>query len=107
MTYETLVEQVKTWADDKNLKAADPKIQWMRATEEIGEIRDVLLKPQKFDDPEHALKDAIGDSLVTLIVLAYQLDFDTVECLEQAYAEIKDRTGKMVNGTFVKDEDLK
>ena len=107
MSYETLVEQVKTWADDKNLKAAEPKIQWMRVTEEIGEIRDGFLKPQKFDEPEHALKDAIGDSLVTLIVLAYQLNLDTVGCLEQAYAEIKDRTGKMVNGTFVKDEDLK
>lgn len=85
---------------------ADPKIQWMRVTEEVGEIRDVLLKPTKFEDPEQALKDALGDSLVTLIVLAAQLNLDLVECLEIAYEEIKDRKGRMVNGTFVKEEDL-
>ena len=44
--------------------------------------------------------------LVTLIVLASQLNLDLVECLEIAYEEIKDRNGKMVNGTYVKSEDL-
>lgn len=105
--YELLAHKVKLWADERGLKNADPKIQWMRVTEEVGEIRDVLLKPNKFDEPEHALKDAIGDSMVTLIVLAHQLELDTVECLEQAYNEIKDREGVLVNGTYVKKEDLK
>lgn len=84
----------------------DPKIQWMRITEEVGEIRDVLLKPTKFTEPQAALKDAIGDTLVTIIVLAHQLDLDVTECLSIAYEEIKNRKGKMVNGTFVKEEDL-
>ena len=52
------------------------------------------------------LKDAIGDTLVTIIVLAHQLDLDVTECLSIAYEEIKNRKGKMVNGTFVKEEDL-
>lgn len=43
---------------------------------------------------------------VAIIVLAHQLDLDVTECLSIAYEEIKNRKGKMVNGTFVKEEDL-
>lgn len=105
-TFSKLIANINDWADDRNLKQADPKIQWMRVTEEVGEIRDVLLKPTKFTEPQMALKDAIGDTLVTVIVLAHQLDLDVTECLTIAYEEIKNRKGKMVNGTFVKEEDL-
>jgi len=105
-TLSDLVAKINEWADERNLKQADPKIQWMRITEEVGEIRDVLLKPTKFTDPQIALKDAIGDTLATIIVLAHQLDLDVTECLSIAYEEIKDRKGKMINGTFVKEEDL-
>ena len=104
--FEELKDKVVRWAIKRDLHQADPKIQWMRVTEEVGEIRDVLLKPTKFEDPKQALKDALGDSLVTLIVLGTQLNLDLVECLEIAYEEIKDRKGKMVNGTYVKSEDL-
>lgn len=103
---DNLITKINIWADERNLKQADPKIQWMRITEEVGEIRDVLLKPTKFTDPQMALKDAIGDTLVTIIVLAHQLDLDVTECLSIAYNEIKNRKGKIVNGTFVKEEDL-
>lgn len=105
-TFTDLITKINQWADDRNLKQADPKIQWMRITEEVGEIRDVLLKPTKFTEPQAALEDAIGDTLVTIIVLAHQLDLDVTECLRIAYDEIKNRKGKMINGTFVKEEDL-
>ena len=105
-TFSDLIAKINHWADERNLKKADPKIQWMRITEEVGEIRDVLLKPTKFTDPQMALKDAVGDTLVTIIVLAHQLDLDVTECLSIAYEEIKNRKGKMINGTFVKEEDL-
>ena len=101
-----LIDKVNEWADERNLQQADPNIQWMRVTEEVGEIRDVLLKPTKFTEPQAALKDAIGDTLVTIIVLARQLDLDVTECLGIAYEEIKNRKGKMINGTFVKESDL-
>lgn len=103
---QELITKINRWADERNLKQADPKIQWMRVTEEVGEIRDVLLKPTKFTEPQAALKDAIGDTLVTIIVLAHQLDLDVTECLGIAYEEIKNRKGKMINGTFVKEDDL-
>lgn len=105
-TVSDLITKINHWADERNLKQADPKIQWMRVTEEVGEIRDVLLKPTKFNEPQTALKDAIGDTLVTIIVLAHQLDLDVTECLNIAYEEIKNRKGKIVNGTFVKESDL-
>lgn len=105
-TFSGLINKINEWADSRGLKQADPKIQWMRVTEEVGEIRDVLLKPTKFTEPQAALKDAIGDTLVTIIVLAHQLDLDVTECLSIAYEEIKNRKGKMVNGTFVKEDDL-
>lgn len=105
-TFSDLITKINHWADKRSLKQADPNIQWMRITEEVGEIRDVLLKPTKFTEPQAALKDAIGDTLVTIIVLAHQLDLDVTECLGIAYEEIKNRKGRMVNGTFVKEEDL-
>lgn len=34
----------------------------------------------------------------------YKLDF--IECIETAYSEIADRKGAIVNGTFIKEDDL-
>jgi hypothetical protein len=38
--------------------------------------------------------------------LAYQENFQIEDCIDSAYAEIATRTGKMINGTFVKTESL-
>ena len=48
--------------------------------------------------------DGIGDVLVTLIIVAEQLGLTLTECLAVAYLEIKDRKGRLVNGTFIKEE---
>lgn len=101
-----LINKINEWAISHGLDKGNPRVEWMKVTEEVGEIRDVLLKPTKFTDPQAALKDAIGDTLVTIIVLAHQLDLDVTECLGIAYEEIKNRKGKMINGTFVKEDDL-
>ena len=53
-----------------------------------------------------AIIDGLGDVLVVLIGLSMQLGLDLTECLEVSYNEIKDRKGKLVNGVFVKEEDL-
>lgn len=105
--FDDLIAKIVQWSKDRGLDQADPNIQWMRITEEVGEIREVLLKHTKFLEPELAMKDAIGDSLVTIIVLASQLKLDVIECLQKAYDEIKDRKGVMIGGTFIKEEDLK
>ena len=48
--------------------------------------------------------DGIGDMLVTIILLANIVGLDSVDCLEDAYEEIKNRKGKMVDGFFVKEK---
>lgn len=97
-----LVDKINKWAIDKGLDKGNPKIEWMKVTEEVGEIRDVFLKPHGFTDPEWSLKDAIGDSIVTLVVLCLQLGYDVEECLTIAYNDIKDRQGVMIDDNFVK-----
>lgn len=98
-----LIDKINEWAIGHGLDKGNPKIEWMKVTEEVGEIRDVFLKPHDFADPEWSLKDAIGDSIVTLIVLCLQLGYDIEECLTIAYNDIKDRKGVMIDDNFVKE----
>ena len=101
-TLQDLITKINEWAISHGLDKGNPKIEWMKVTEEVGEIRDVFLKPYDFADPEWSLKDAIGDSIVTLVVLCLQLGYDVEECLTIAYNDIKDRKGMMVDDNFVK-----
>lgn len=41
-----------------------------------------------------------------LKAIAHKLGYDFVDCFEVAYNEIKDRKGKWIDGSFVKEEDL-
>ena len=54
-------------------------------------------------DNDDDIIDGIGDMVVVLTNLAELCGTTIEECVERAYAEISDRTGKMENGTFVKD----
>lgn len=97
-----LITKINQWAISRGLDKGNPKVEWMKVTEEVGEIRDVFLKPHDFANPEWSLKDAIGDSIVTLIVLCLQLGYDIEECLTIAYNDIKDRQGVMIDDNFIK-----
>ncbi len=94
---DELITKVEQWAKDKGLDQADSSKQMLKTIEEIGEVAASLARKD-----EHGLRDGIGDVVVTLIILAMQNDMDLYECLNQAYNEIKGRTGKMVDGVFVK-----
>ena len=98
---DRLVQAVEKWSIDRNLHEADSTRQLLKTFEEASEIGEALTK----DRPEE-LKDGIGDTVVTLIILAQQNGLTLEECLETAYNEIADRKGKTVNGVFVKEEDL-
>lgn len=100
-TYDSmseLIDKVNEWAISHGLDKGNPKVEWMKVTEEVGEIRDVFLKPHDFADPEWSLKDAIGDSIVTLIVLCLQLGYDVEECLTNAVELHGKVTGKSMVG---------
>lgn len=100
MSFDELSENVLSWASEKGILVKDnaPK-QMLKVLEEVGETAGALLK-----DKQDEIKDGIGDSFVTLIILSKQLGLSPTECLEAAWNEIKDRTGKTVDGVFVKDE---
>ena len=99
MTFDSLIENVSQWAADKDiLKKENAPKQLLKVLEEVGETAGALLKSK-----DNEIKDGIGDSFVTLIILAKQLGLEPADCLEAAWNEIKDRTGKTINGVLVKN----
>ena len=101
MTFDELIHNVKDWADAKDiLKRENAPKQLMKVMEELGETAGAIAKNKATDE----IQDGIGDTFVTLIILAYQLGLEPSECLEHAWNEIKDRKGKTENGVFIKEE---
>ena len=98
-TFKQLNDLTLQWARDRNLiEGSDPKSQFLKTVSEMGELADAINK----GSTEEQI-DAIGDVLVTLIIVAEQLGLTLTECLAVAYMEIKDRKGRMINGVFVKE----
>ena len=112
-SFESLVDQVetrtwtfdniRTWAKDRGLyKKGNSTTQYVKLQEEAGELAKALLSNDKAE-----IKDAIGDIVVVLTNLAHLEKLTIEDCIDAAYQEISNRTGKMINGTFVKDEKKK
>lgn len=119
-SFEDLKDKVLEWADDKDLLYEEnADVQFGKFIEEVFEFK------SEFDylgrigqSPEEVYSDyeqikteenmmlEMGDVFVTLIILCEDLEIDPVICLEMAYEKISKRTGKTINGTFVKSEDL-
>ena len=92
-------DKIRDWAEERGIYAnGDPKTQSLKLVEEVGETCRAILKQNKDD-----AMDGIGDCVVVLTNLAHLCNTDIEHCIESAYNEIKDRTGKMNNGTFKKD----
>jgi NTP pyrophosphatase (non-canonical NTP hydrolase) len=99
---DELIEKIQQWVIDRNLHTQDPRLQMCKTVEELGELAKAINK----NDIKQQ-EDGIGDSIITIMCISMQLKLDFKKCLEIAYNEIKDRKGKLVNGTFVKEQDLK
>ena len=114
------ITRIEEWGEDRGLlmekgTAGDPDIkhqerylyldktnaQMLKLMEEVGETARALA----YGDHE-GLKDGIGDCVVVLIILAAQNGLAFEECIDAAWDEIKDRTGKLENGLFKKHGDL-
>jgi len=90
---------IRAWANERGLyDKGDTKTQYLKLMEEAGELGRAILKN---DEPEFI--DAIGDMVVVLTNLARLGGVSIETCIDSAYDVISKRTGKMVNGTFVKD----
>ena len=90
---------IRDWAATRGLyDKGDPNTQYVKLQEECGELAKAMLQDDK---PE--IVDAIGDIVVVLTNLAHLQGYDIEHCIDEAYKVIAARTGKMINGTFVKD----
>lgn len=96
-------EQILVWAHNRELIDFNKRFaQTLKLQEEVGELAKAILTNDK-----ERQKDGIGDAVIVLTILAKQLDLDIQECVDYAFNEIKNRKGKIINNTFVKNEDLK
>jgi len=99
MNFTELIQATIEWGNQRGLiQERNATRQMLKVTEEIGELAAAISRNKRDDTI-----DAIGDSLVTLIILSAQLGLDPAECLRQAYDEIVDRKGTTVDGVFVKE----
>ena len=94
-------ELIREWAEERGLYEKGNTItQYVKLQEEAGELAKALL-----NDDHDEINDAIGDMVVVLTNLARLHGTDIETCIAEAYNVISKRKGKMINGTFVKDED--
>ena len=95
-----LFDLIRSWAGERGIyDKGDPKTQLIKLYEETGELSKAIL-----DNDKEGIIDAIGDSIVVLTNLAEFADTTVETCMQSAYDEISSRTGRMINGTFVKDK---
>jgi NTP pyrophosphatase (non-canonical NTP hydrolase) len=98
-SYNELEALVIAWATQKEIfEKGTPIAQACKTMEECTE----LITAVAFDNKEETI-DALGDILVTIIIQAEMQGLSLESCLESAYNVISKRTGKMVDGQFVKD----
>jgi NTP pyrophosphatase (non-canonical NTP hydrolase) len=88
------------WAEARRIYPnSKPQSQLLKTLEELGELAGAEARGNRA-----AMRDAVGDVLVTLIIYCALRDLDMVDCLNAAYDEIKDRRGTLMpNGVFVKE----
>ena len=100
ITDSDMFGKIRDWAKQRGLYSkGNSHTQYVKLQEEAGELAKALLKDDK---PE--VIDAIGDMVVVLTNLAHLQGVTIEDCINSAYNVISKRTGKMINGTFVKDE---
>lgn len=100
-----VITDIIQWGREKGLN--DPKAQLNKVIEEVGEIAHEVSRNhydlESIEQPDE-LYDALGDTLVTVIILCDILNIDPLTALDTAYDAIKNRSGKTINGTFVKED---
>jgi hypothetical protein len=110
MNISETISNVRQWGLNKGITGAGGSGtllgQLSKSQEELTETRDaaVLFMHSPCCPHREELADGIGDCTVTLILAAEMAGLKFEKCLEAAYNVIKNRTGKMIDGQFVKDE---
>ena len=95
-----MFENIRQWAKERGLyDKGNTIVQYVKLQEEAGELAQALL-----NNDHDEINDAIGDMVVVLTNLAHLHGTHIETCIADAYDVISKRKGKMINGTFVKDE---
>ena len=94
------IDKIKQWHHDRNLiEGSTDKDQTLKLLQELGELSDSVCKGKD-------IRDDLGDMMVVMINIMERNGHSMVDCLAKAWDDIKDRKGKMVDGIFVKEDDL-
>ena len=97
---KNIKEKVLEWGEARNLLHNENALkQYSKLQEESNELLLSILNKDPYEQ-----QDALGDCAVVLIILANQLGHDFDKCLESAYDEIKNRTGRTIDGNFFRDK---
>lgn len=94
------LHDIAQWHHDRNLiDGATDQAQMVKLMEEVGELAKNIARGK-------CIKDDVGDIVVVLMNLLERRGLSMQECLAQAWTDIKDRKGRMIDGMFVKEADL-
>lgn len=94
------LHDIAKWHHDRNLiDGATDQAQMVKLMEEVGELAKNIARGND-------IKDDVGDIVVVLMNLLERHGLSMQECLAQAWTDIKDRRGRMIDGMFVKEADL-
>ena len=100
-TLDTHFNNFTQWSTDRKIiQNGNTLAQGLKLVSEVGELADNLAKGR-------CIKDDIGDCMVVLNNLVHMQGLTLDDCLEQAWSDIKNRTGSMnEHGVFIKDSDI-
>jgi NTP pyrophosphatase (non-canonical NTP hydrolase) len=91
--------EIINWGKARKLDNPDNKYQQLaKVVEELGELSSAILKR----DISETI-DALGDTYITLVILANQMGYSLEDCANRAFKVIEYRKGKTENGTFIKE----
>ncbi len=95
-----LAANIEGWHEARNLiKGSTDQAQFVKLIEEAGELAANIARGKD-------IRDDIGDMVVILINIARRNEYTLADCMQVAWDDIKHRKGKMVNGVFIKEDDM-
>jgi len=99
MYIESVIGKICQWHHDRNLiHGSTDSQQFLKLSEEFGELAESIAKGKP-------IKDDVGDIVVVLVNICERHNISLKSCLEQAYKDIRHRTGRMVDGIFIKEQE--
>jgi hypothetical protein len=93
-----LAANIEGWHEARNLiKGSTDQAQYVKLIEEAGELAGNIARGKNVGDD-------IGDMVVVLINIARRNGLTLEDCVQTAWDDIKNRTGQVIDGVYVKEE---